>query len=361
MKKLILFTYALILTASSIAQNKVDLNFYPYELQLKHSFNLASMSRKATPGVQLELTIDSITGYGEASMPPYLGESVESVMLFLSKIDPQRLADPFAFEDIHQYMDSIAPGNYAAKAAIDIALHDLTGKIMKQPWHRIYGLNPQNAPHTSFTISNDTPEELTRKLAESEPYSIIKVKMGVPGDRELIEWIRNHTDRPICVDVNQGWKSPEEALENIQWLAQRNVLFIEQPLDKNDMEGHKWLKDRSPLPIIADEAVQTSADIPQLANAYHGINIKLMKCGGLHDAYRMAVLAKGLGMKVMIGCMTETSCAVSAAAQLAPLADWVDLDGNLLIANDKFQGMKILNGKVTLSHTPGIGVIPLNR
>ena len=183
--------------------------------------------------------------------------------------------------------------------------------------------------------------------------------MGVPGDRELIEWIRSNTDRPICVDANQGWTTREQALDNILWLADRNVIFVEQPMDKNDIESHAWLRQRSPLPIIADEAVQTSADIPRLAQAYDGINIKLMKRGGLHEAYKMAVLARALGMKVMIGCMTETSCAVSAASQLAPLADWVDLDGNLLIANDLFDGMKIVDGRVTLTSTPGIGITPI--
>lgn len=182
--------------------------------------------------------------------------------------------------------------------------------------------------------------------------------MGVPGDRQLIETIREYTDRPICVDVNQGWKTREEALDNILWLADKNVLFIEQPMNKDDRESHAWLKERSPLPIIADEAVHTSADIPALAGAYDGINIKLMKCGGLYDAYRMAVVAKALGMKVMIGCMTETSCAVSAAAQLAPLADWVDLDGNLLISNDPYAGMTIVDGRVTLTPLPGIGITP---
>lgn len=334
----------------------VTLKYYPYTLQLRHAFNLASMSRTTTPGVQVEITIDSITGYGEASMPPYLGESIESVTEFLSKIDASRLSDPFAFERIHEYMDSIAPGNRAAKAAVDIALHDLTGKMMGQPWYRIYGLDTQEMPYTSYTISNDTPEVLARKIEEAEPYKVLKVKMGVPGDRELIETIRRHTDRPICVDVNQGWKTPQEALDNIMWLTDKNVLFVEQPMDKADMAGHAWLKERSPLPIIADEAVQTSADVAALANAYDGINIKLMKSGGLHDAYKMAVLARSLGMKVMIGCMTETSCAVSAAAQLAPLADWVDLDGNLLIDNDLFDGMKIVDGRVTLSPIPGIGV-----
>ncbi len=355
MKKILLLM-SLLMTAATL--QAVTFKYYPYELKLRHAFNLASMSRTTTPGVQVGITVDSVTGYGEASMPPYLGESVESVTAFLSKIDPERLSDPFAFEQINAYMDSIAPGNRAAKAAVDIALHDLTGKLMGQPWHRIYGLDASLAPCTSYTISIDTPEELAKKLAESEPYKIIKVKMGVPGDRELIETIRRHTDRPLCVDVNQGWSTPQEALENILWLEDKNVLFVEQPLAKGDMEGHAWLKERSPLPIIADEAVQTSADIPALARSYDGINIKLMKSGGLHEAYKMAVLARALGLKVMIGCMTETSCAVSAAAQLAPLANWVDLDGNLLIANDLFTGMQIIDGKVTLPDTPGIGITP---
>ncbi len=345
MKKVLIL---ILMAVCGLGAGAVELRFYPYELKLNHAFNLATMSRTVTPGVQVELQMDSIVGYGEASMPPYLGESVESVMSFLEKVDPERLADPFQFEQIHEYLDSLAPGNRAAKAAIDIALHDLTSRIMGQPWHRIYGLDAEKAPCTSYTISNDTPEVLAQKMAEAEPYRIWKVKMGVPGDRELIETIRRHTDRPLCVDANQGWKTREEALDNILWLAERNVLFVEQPMDKTDLESHKWLKERSPLPIIADEAVQTSADVAALADAYDGINIKLMKSGGLHDAYKMAVLARALGMKVMIGCMTETSCAVTAAAQLAPLADWVDLDGNLLIANDPFRGITIVDGQVRL-------------
>lgn len=345
-------------TVKNVSAGDVVLRYYPYELKLNHSFNLATMSRTTTPGVQVEIEMDSIIGYGEASMPPYLGESVESVMTFLGQIDPSRLNNPFAFEKIHAYLDSIAPGNRAAKAAVDIALHDLTGKMMGRPWYQIYGIDEEKAPCTSFTISNDTPEIVAQKMAEAEPYKIWKVKMGVPGDRQLIETIRLHTDRPLCVDANQGWKSREEALENILWLADKGVVFVEQPLDKNDLEGHAWLRERSPLPIIADEAVQTSADIPALAEAYDGINIKLMKCGGLHDAYKMAAMAKAMGMKVMIGCMTETSCAVSAAAQLAGLADWVDLDGNLLISNDLFDGMKIIDGRVSVSPLPGIGVTP---
>lgn len=345
---------AMLFALSPAARAEVSLNFYPYELKLNHSFNLSTMSRTSTPGVQVELTVDSVIGRGEASMPPYLGESVESVTGFLKKIDPQRLSNPFDFENIHAYMDSLAPGNRAAKAAIDIALHDLTSKLLGQPWFKIYGLDPAKAPYTSYTITNDSPEELERKLAEAEPYKIWKVKMGVPGDRELIEFIRSRTDRQLCIDVNQGWKSKEEALENIMWLADKGVIFVEQPMNKTDLESHAWLKERSPLPIIADEAVQTSADIPSLARAYDGINIKLMKSGGLHEAYIMAMIARSLGLKVMIGCMTETSLAVSAAAQLAPLAEWVDLDGNLLISNDPFEGMKVIDGRVTLSEAPGI-------
>lgn len=361
MKKRLLIAAATIAALTVNAGAAVGFKYYPYELKLRHAFNLATMSRTSTPGVQVEITIDSLTGYGEASMPPYLGESVESVTGFLSKVDPERLSDPFAMESIHAYLDSIAPGNHAAKAAIDIALHDLTGKITGQPQYRLMGLSTDRMPCTSYTISNDTPEELERKLAESAPYKILKVKMGVPGDRDLIEFIRSRDNRPICVDANQGWKTGQEALDNILWLAGRNVIFVEQPMAKDDIESHRWLRERSPLPIIADEAVQTSADILSLASAYDGINIKLMKCGGLHDAYRMAMLARTLGMKVMVGCMTETSCAVSAAAQLAPLADWVDLDGNLLISNDLFEGMKITDGRVELLPLPGIGIRPLTN
>lgn len=359
LRKIVASAAMLIAVFTAVAAD-VQLRYYPYELQLRHAFNLASMSRRTTPGVQVEITIDSVKGYGEASMPPYLGESVESVTAFLSRVDPQRLSDPFAMEAVHSYLDSLSSGDRAAKAAVDIALHDIAGKMAGRPCYALMGLTPGNLPYTSFTISNDTPEELERKLAESEPYRVIKVKMGVKGDRELIEWIRSHTERPMCVDVNQGWKTREEALDNILWLADRNVLFVEQPMAKGDLDGHRWLKERSPLPIVADEAVQTTADIPALADAYDGINIKLMKSGGLHEAYKMAILAKALGLKVMLGCMTETSCAVTAAAQLAPLAEWVDLDGNLLISNDIFSGMKIVDGRVTLNQSPGLGLTPMS-
>lgn len=347
-------------TRKASPSGRLNLSFRPYELQLKHAFNLARSRRTTTPGVQVQIEYDGITGYGEASMPPYLGENVASVTEFLSKLDLGQFTDPFRIEDIHEYMESVAPNNRAAKASVDIALHDLTGKIMGQPWYKIWGLNPERTPNTSFTISYDSdPAEMKKKIEETAPFKVVKVKMGVGHDKETVEALRRYTDVPICIDANQGWNDRNKALEMCHWLAERNCLFVEQPMDKAAIDDTAWLRERSPLPIIADEFLQRLPDVRRAAQAYDGINIKLMKSTGMHEAYQMATLARALGMKVMLGCMTETSCAVSAAAQLAPLADWADLDGNLLIANDIFDGMKIVDGKVTLCDRPGIGVIPV--
>lgn len=336
---------------------RLNLSFMPYDLKLKHAFNLAKSSRTHTPDVQVEIEYDGIIGYGEASMPPYLGESVESVTRFLSKLDLTQFSDPFRLEEILEYVDSVEEGNRAAKASIDIALHDLLGKIMGQPWYKIWGLSPEKAPNTSFTIGIDTEEVVRQKMEEAKPYKVIKVKMGLDNDKELVNIIRSITDVPICVDANQGWKTKEQGLEMVEWLSDKNCLFIEQPFSKEMLEETKWLRERSSLPIIADEAFQRLPDINKLSEYYDGINIKLMKSTGMHEAYKMIVLARALGMKVMIGCMTETSCAVTAAAQLSPLVDWADLDGNLLIANDRFDGIKIVNGQVTIpADRPGIGV-----
>ncbi len=332
------------------------LRFKPYELKLKHAFNLAKSSRTTTPDVQVELEYDGIVGYGEASMPPYLGESVESVTKFLSSLDLAQFTDPFRIDDILAYVDSVAPNNRAAKASIDIALHDLLGKIMGQPWYKIWGLSPEKIHPTSFTISNDTPEVVQQKIKESEQYKVLKVKMGVPGDKELVETIRKSTDRLLCVDANQGWNTKEEALEMCHWLKERNCIFVEQPLPKEMLDETAWLRERSPLPIIADEAFQRLPDVIRFKDVYDGINIKLMKSTGLHEAYKMAILAKSLGMYVMLGCMTETSCGIAAAAQLSPMVDWTDLDGNVLIANDRFEGLIFEEGKVIPADKPGLGV-----
>ncbi len=334
----------------------MKLRFKPYELHLKHVFTLASGSRSITPVMLTEIELDNIVGYGEASMPPYLGESHATANSFLSKVDLSQFESPFLMEDILTYVDQLLPGNYAAKASVDIALHDLVGKLIKQPWYKLLGLNPKRTPDTSFTIGIDKPEVVKAKVREAIPYKILKVKLGQGNDKEMIEAVRSETDKPICVDVNQGWTDRKMALEMAHWLKDKGVVFIEQPMSKDSVDDIAWLTQNSPLPIIADEAIQTIADFRNVQGAYSGINIKLMKCGGLRSAYIMIKMARALGMKVMIGCMTETSCAVTAAAQLSPLVDWADLDGNLLIDNDVFEGVTISDGKIILPGRPGIGI-----
>ena len=336
--------------------SKLILRHRPYDLHMKHVFTVAEGSRSTTPVMLTELEYDGIIGYGEASMPPYLGESHETAASFLSKVDLSQFESPFLMEDILTYVDMLATGNYAAKASVDIALHDLTGKIMKQPWYKIWGLNPEKTPNTSFTIGIDKPDVVRIKVKEAAPYKILKVKLGQGNDKEMIETVRSETDKPICVDVNQGWTDRVMALEMVHWLKEKGVVFIEQPMSKTSTDDTAWLTQNSPLPIIADEAFQTIDNFKKVQGVYSGINIKLMKCGGLRSAYVMIKMARALGMKVMIGCMTETSCAVTAAAQLSPLVDWADLDGNLLIDNDLFKGILIKNGKIVLPDTAGIGI-----
>ena len=336
---------------------RMHLKFFPYELELTHTFTVASYSRKTTPDVQVEIEYEGITGYGEASMPPYLGQSVASVTAFLEKVDLSQFTDPFRLEDILTYVDSLSEGDSAAKAAVDIALHDLVGKLMGQPWYRIWGLDAAKAPSTTYTIGIDTADVVREKTLEAAGrFNILKVKVGLDSDEEMIRTIRSVTDVPLAVDANQGWKDRSKALDEIYWLASQGVVMVEQPLPIAQLDDTAWLTERSPLPIFADESIQRLKDIPSLAGAFSGINIKLMKCTGMREAWKMVSTARALGMKVMVGCMTETSCAVSAAAQLSPAVDFADLDGNLLISNDRFRGVQVVSGKLVLPDAPGIGV-----
>lgn len=337
----------------------LQLSFEPYNLQLKHVFTLAGSSRSTTPDMQVKIQFEGITGFGEASMPPYLGESQESVGKFLSALNLQQFTDPFRIDEILEYVDKSAPGNTAAKAAVDIALHDLTGKLMYQPWYKIWGFSAEKTPFTSFTIGIDIPEVVRQKVKEAGGFKILKVKLGRENDKEMIETIREVSDVPLCVDVNQGWKDKNFALEMIHWLKEKGVQYVEQPMPKENPDEIAWLTQNSPLPIIADEAIQRLTDVQKAIGVYSGINIKLMKCTGMREAHKMAILARANGMKVMLGCMTETSCAISAAAQLSPFVDWADLDGNLLISNDLFKGVEVINGKITLNQIPGIGITPI--
>lgn len=333
------------------------LTFRPYNLQLKHVFTVATHSRTTTPDVQVEIEHDGVVGYGEASMPPYLGESIESVMAFLQKVNIEQFNDPFQLEDILSYVDSIMKGNTAAKASIDIALHDLVGKLLGAPWYKIWGLDKSKAPSTTFTIGIDTPEVMKQKTLEvANQFNILKVKLGRENDRKMIEAIRSVTSLPIAVDANQGWTDRYQALDNIHWLNDKGIVMIEQPMPKEQLDDIAWVTQQSPLPTFADESLQRLEDVNRLRGAFTGINIKLMKCTGMREAWKMVTLGRSLGMRIMVGCMTETSCAISAAAQLAPLVDFADLDGNLLISNDLFDGMRIIDGKITLNDLPGIGV-----
>ncbi len=308
--------------------------------------------------VLTEIEHDGVIGYGEASLPPYLGESHDSVATFLSRVDLGRYDGPFPLETILADIDALAPGNTAAKAAIDIALHDLVGKLLGRPWYDIWGFDRAATPCTTFTIGIDTPEIVRQKVAEAAPYQILKIKLGRDNDREMIETIRAATDKPLCVDVNQGWTNKHVAFDMISWFAELNVLFVEQPMPADRIDDLHWLKEMSPLPIVADEAVQRLPDVLACKDVYHGVNIKLMKCTGMREAHKMILLAKALGLKVLLGCMTETSCAISAASHLAPLADWADLDGALLITNDRFVGTTFPDGKIVPSPLPGIGAVP---
>lgn len=336
---------------------RMHLTFEPYELKLRHVFTVSSFSRSTTPDVQVRIDYDGYTGYGEASMPPYLGQTVESVCSFLKKVDLEQFPDPFCIDDILTYIDSLSDGDSAAKAAVDIALHDLVGKIIGAPWHRMLGLNPEKTPNTTYTIGIDTDEMVKLKTREvAGQFKILKVKLGTPRDREMIRAIREVSDLPIAVDVNQGWKNKKKALDEIFWLKEQGIVMVEQPMPKEMLDANAWLTERSPLPTFADEAIQRLKDIPAVKGAYTGINIKLMKCTGMREAWKMMNYARAEGMKVMIGCMTETSCAIAAAAQLSPAVDFADLDGNLLIANDIFRGTTVVDGKITLNQLPGIGI-----
>ncbi len=340
--------------------HKLEMKFFPYELKLRHVFTVATYSRTTTPDVQVEITYDGVTGYGEASMPQYLGQTVQSLTAFLQKVDLSQFNDPFQLEDILAYVDSLSPGDTAAKAAVDIALHDLVGKLLGAPWYKIWGLNKDKAPSTTFTIGIDTADVVKQKTMEcANQFNILKVKLGRENDKEMIETIRSVTDLPIAVDINQGWKDKEKAIDEIFWLKEHGIVMVEQPMPKELRDDIAWLTEKSPLPIFADEAIQRLKDIKNVAGAYSGINIKLMKCTGMHEAWKMLNYARAIGMKVMVGCMTETSCAVSAAAQLSPAVDFADLDGNLLISNDRFKGMEVVKGKITLPDRPGIGVVKL--
>ncbi|HQS52421.1 MAG TPA: dipeptide epimerase, partial [Daejeonella sp.] len=267
------------------------------------------------------------------------------------------LKAPFNFDELIAYLDGIAPGNPNIKAAIDIALQDLRGKIEQKACYKYFNTDPAKMPPTSYTLGIDTPEVLLQKIKEGENCHIIKVKLGRDNDKELINTIRSATDKPLYVDANQGWTDRQQGLDMVFWLHEQGVVLIEQPMAKDDPDSNAWITERSPVAIVGDESVQRFADVEKAKGVYHGINMKLMKSAGMHEGYRIIMKAKELGLKTMIGCMSETSCGTLAAAALAPLCDWADLDGPFLTSNNPYKDPEFKDGKWVLSDAPGLGLI----
>ena len=340
----------------------MKLSFLPQTLKFKRPFSIAHGSRDTTPVVFTRLEHEGIIGYGEASMPPYLGEDHQTVLGFVTKAEKllRGFSHPEEIEAILFEVDKIEKGNTAAKASVDIALHDLVGKIQNKSCHEMFSADSKKILFTAYTIPIDESKGIQSRVEEARDYKILKVKLGSADDKQIIEEIRKITDKEIIVDANEGWTDKNFSLEMIHWLAERKIIFVEQPMPKEQLDDIAWLTSKSPIPIIADEGVQRISDIEKIKGAYSGINIKLMKCTGLHEAHKMILQARKYGMKIMIGCMSETSCAVSAAAQLAPLVDWIDLDGPLLIKEDYFDGVKFSEGKILLNNMSGIGVTPIS-
>ncbi len=343
---------------TSLGSGKLKMSFRGVDLQLRHTFTISGFSRDITPNIQVRLEYDGVVGYGEGGLPPYMtGQNVQTASEFLSKINLDQFSNPFLVEDILRYVDGVAPGMTCAKSAFDIALHDLIGKLVGQPCHRLFGYNPEKTPNTCYTIGIDKEEVVRQKTLEAAPYKILKVKLGVDEktDKMLVNTVRSVSDKPMVVDANQGWKDKHLALDMICWLKEQGIMMVEQPMPKTVFDDMAWVTAHSPLPTFADESCQRLVDVPKLHGVFTGINLKLIKCSGLHEARQMIATAEALGMKVMIGCTTESSCAISAAAQIAPRMEYADLDGPLLITNDMFDGIKFVDGKITLNDRPGIG------
>jgi L-alanine-DL-glutamate epimerase-like enolase superfamily enzyme len=333
-------------------------------LQLKNPFKLSYGTSLVRENVSISISDGTFTGVGEAAVVPYYGETPERIINYVTS--------PAVIEAIgnqplwlEQILDALPPAPSAsAYAAIDIALHDLWGQHLGQPLYRLWGLNPARCPQSSFTVAMADDEAHYRQLIrEASSFNLIKLKLG-SGDWEhdlrLVQIARQEFAGSLCVDANGGWSAPD-ALVIIPKLAELGIIFVEQPVAKPDFDGWRVLRAGLPAdmpPLIADESVQGVASVPPLAGLVDGINIKLAKCGGLRAARQMIGLARAYGMRVMIGCMIESSIAVTAAAHLTSLADYADLDGNLLISNDPYRGVLMENGRLQLPDLPGLGVIP---
>jgi L-Ala-D/L-Glu epimerase len=328
-------------------------------LNLQHTWTTTMSSSQYRDTLHTTYRRDGITGHGEGAPIVRYHEDAAGAQKAVESVRGLLLAaDPMQFAKVMSEVFEKVPGNWAGKAAIDIALMDWVGQKLGVPLYTLFGLDPKDTPLTTFSIGIDTPEITKQKTREAEAYPILKVKVGLSTDEPTIEAVRSVTKKPLRVDANEGWTSKEEAVRKINWLETQGVEFIEQPMPAAMIEETRWVRSRVHIPIIADEACQRASDIPKLRDAFDGVNVKLDKSGGVLEAYRMIETAKAMGMRTMLGCMVSSSVSVTAAAHLSPLVNYADLDGNLLIANDPFHGVKVEKGKLILPRGAGLGLTP---
>ena len=331
----------------------MHLTYHTIDLKLKRPFRISRSVTESKKNVIVQIN----EGIGEAASSQYYNENTDTVIEFLEKVKGELGDDPFQIESILSKLNEKIPGNFSAKAGIDIAFHDLMGKRVGLPLYKLLGLNGKAPLVTSYTIGIDTLEKMKEKTKEAKDFLIYKVKVGVENDIEMVKAVRKVTDAKIRVDANAGW-TPDEAIKKINKLAEYDIEFVEQPIDPENKEGLKKIKKSVSVPIIIDEHLMTSKDILKFVGLCDGINIKLAKCGGIREALRMIHVARSHDLLVMIGCMIESSVGITAAAHIASLVDFLDLDGNLLLSNDPYVGVKSEKGKLYLSELPGLGVAP---
>jgi L-alanine-DL-glutamate epimerase-like enolase superfamily enzyme len=326
-------------------------------LKTRHTWTTTMSSSAFRDTLFVNLTHDGTTGTGEgAPIVRYHEDAVGGQKALETVRELLAQANPWQYAKIMDELNHRIQGEFAAKAAVDIALLDWVGQKLNVPLYKFLGLDAKDAPITTFSIGIDTPEVTKQKVREAEQFPVLKIKVGLSTDEPTIEAVRSVTKKPLRVDANEGWRDKEEAVRKINWLETQGVEFVEQPMPAEMLEETRWVRSHVHLPILADEACLNLAAIPKLADAYDGVNVKLDKCGGMQQALRMIQIAKSLGMKTMLGCMVSSSVSVTAAAHLSPLVDYADLDGNLLIANDPYRGVKVEQGKLILPDRPGLGL-----
>jgi len=338
------------------AEGKTRVTVKIFELKLRQAWGLSRGTWTTRRNAYVRIERDGIAGLGEAAPIARYNETAESAAAFIDKARALLERDLGDYAVLFGEVDAAGPGEHAAKAALDMAVMDWAAKRLKVPLWKLLGLGRDKAVTTTYSIGIDEVPVMQQKVRDAADFSVYKIKVGTPDDRKIIEGIRAVTDKPLRTDANEGWKTKEEALDMINWMAGLGVELVEQPLPASRLEDYAWLKERVKIPVFADESLIQASDLPRIAPYFHGVNVKLMKCGGVQEAIRLAGMARALGLKLMIGCMIESSLGISAGAAVASLFDYADLDGNLLISNDPFQGVRTVKDRLVLDDKPGLGV-----